>query len=467
MCAVIRKVSDLIPQKPLVLDEIPQFTGEDYQRRINRLLALGEGEGATHLVIYGDREHYSNIEHLTGYDPRFEESLLILRPGQKPILVAGNEGIWYAEIIPYDIQVEHYSTFSLSGQPRTKRDLREIFTSAGIAADAKVGLIGWKIFDEKDFANHKHVFEIPHFIVEKLKEAAGAANLFNANHFMTGNDSGIRHQLDAKELILAEIAGTRASRNTLRVLQNLAPGKSELEVSGAFALDGEPLSTHPNVNFGTRNVGLGIASPTQSKKLEYGECVSVGMGARRALIHKAAVFARDATDLSPAFAAAVENECKAYYDAVIAWYETVAVGVTGGEVYEAVSKALGGDFEKYGIGLNPGHQSHTDEWTNSMFYKGSTATIKPGLSLQCDIIAILPETRMFLHAEDSLVIADETLREEMKALAPAAWERIVARRGFMKDVLKINLSEDVIPTSDLQGLFFPYMADLTTIFVKD
>ena len=34
------------------------------------------------FVVYGDREHAANVAYLSGYDPRFEETLLILLPGQ-------------------------------------------------------------------------------------------------------------------------------------------------------------------------------------------------------------------------------------------------------------------------------------------------------------------------------------------------------------------------------------------------
>jgi len=466
MCrAVIKKVQDLIPQKPLVLDEIPVMTGDDYLERIDLLLALGEKEGASHLIVYGDREHYSNIEYLTGFDPRFEEALLVLSRGKKPIIFLGNEGMDYAGIIPYDIQKEQYSTFSLSGQFRKEADLAKLFSTAGISSSSTVGVIGWKVFTELDFAAYRNSYDLPYFIMDNLISVAGASNLFNATHLMTGNE-GVRHQLSAKELVLCEIAGTKASRNVLRVLQNLKPDVSELEASAYFQIDGAPLSTHPNVNFGVKNVCYGVASPTQSKRLELGENVSVGLAYRRSQIHKAGVYARDAGDLCQEYAAAVENQFKAYFCAVAKWYETVKIGITGGEVYNAVEGVLG-DLTKFGVGLNPGHLSHTDEWTNSMFNKGNQARIRSGLSLQCDIIAVLPEPRLFIHVEDSLVIGDEKMRDEIKSMAPCAWERIATRQKFMREVLNINISDDILPTSDLQGLFFPYMADLNTIYTME
>ena len=50
------------------------------------------------VVIYGDREHVANISWASGYDPRFEEALLVVTRDRKPVLFAGNEGFPYAEV---------------------------------------------------------------------------------------------------------------------------------------------------------------------------------------------------------------------------------------------------------------------------------------------------------------------------------------------------------------------------------
>ena len=79
------------------------FDSETYLARIANALELAKEKGLSHLAIYGDREHFANIHYFTGYDPRFEEALLILSPDRKPLLLAGNEGVAYARIIPYEL----------------------------------------------------------------------------------------------------------------------------------------------------------------------------------------------------------------------------------------------------------------------------------------------------------------------------------------------------------------------------
>ncbi len=58
-------------------DECPSIPKEEYDRRLKALYAAA---GADWVVVYGDREHYANLVYLVNYDPRFEESLLLLGP---------------------------------------------------------------------------------------------------------------------------------------------------------------------------------------------------------------------------------------------------------------------------------------------------------------------------------------------------------------------------------------------------
>src|SRR5262245_21008840 len=114
----------------------PSIPPETYEKRIKALQGFhwwvwpqGVEPAAATLVIYADSEHMANLAYLTGYDPRFEEALLILvktrmpesdwmwipRP---PTLVVGNEGWGYTAISPLKLEKALYQNFSLLGQPR-------------------------------------------------------------------------------------------------------------------------------------------------------------------------------------------------------------------------------------------------------------------------------------------------------------------------------------------------------------
>ena len=97
---------------PTAQPSIPTTT---YQARIAAAMARAKELGHAALVVYGDREHSANITYLTGYDPRFEETLLVLVPGRKPTLLLGNEGMSYSAISSIDVERVLYQTFSLLG----------------------------------------------------------------------------------------------------------------------------------------------------------------------------------------------------------------------------------------------------------------------------------------------------------------------------------------------------------------
>src|SRR5262245_14645324 len=121
----------------------PQLAKEEYDERIEATRERMKRARLDALVIYGDREHFANLAYLTGYDPRFEESLCVLTRKDKPTLLVGNEGVGYASLSPVALNVELYQTFSLLGQPRDKLiPLKRLFRRAGIKASARVGVVG-------------------------------------------------------------------------------------------------------------------------------------------------------------------------------------------------------------------------------------------------------------------------------------------------------------------------------------
>jgi len=446
---------------------VPSFTEEDYQSRIKSALNLAKTHNFSHLVIYGDREHFSNIDYFSGYDPRFEEALLILRHDDLPVLIVGNEGYSYADASPAEIQKELYQSFSLMGQPRDKiKSLKEIFLSAGITNTSKVGIIGWKYFSEAEIPEPQQQIDVPYYIAKTIVDLVGENSVKNASDLMLHPEYGLRiHFLNWKDLILHEIAGTKSSERVLKVIENLKPGLTEIEASKYLEIDGEPVTAHPNVNFGGKNVLLCLASPTHTKELEKGEVVNIALGYRRAMVARTGIFASNKEEIPSDKDGIVEKLFIPYYQALVRWYESLSIGATGGEIFQEVKGSLG-DFSIYGVGLNPGHLIHTDEWTHSIFYEGSSYPISSGMAIQCDIIAFPGEPYVGVHVEDGIVIANEEIRNAIRTEFPECWDRIEERRKFMKDVLGIKLAAEVLPTSNIQAVLFPYMANTKVVLSK-
>jgi hypothetical protein len=65
----------------------PQLDRSIYAARLDALMKARRAASIDSLLIYADREHSANLAWLTGFDPRFEEALLVLAPGQTPTLL--------------------------------------------------------------------------------------------------------------------------------------------------------------------------------------------------------------------------------------------------------------------------------------------------------------------------------------------------------------------------------------------
>jgi hypothetical protein len=98
----------------------PSVPASTFQARLAAAEGAAAGAGLDALVVYADREHFANMSYLTGFDPRFEEALLILVPGRLPALLVGNEDEAYAAIVPYAVDVVRYQSFSLVNQDRIR-----------------------------------------------------------------------------------------------------------------------------------------------------------------------------------------------------------------------------------------------------------------------------------------------------------------------------------------------------------
>ena len=70
----------------------PSVPAATYLARLAGAERAAAEAGLDALIVYADREHFANLAYLTGFDPRFEEAMLILADGKAPVLFVGNEG---------------------------------------------------------------------------------------------------------------------------------------------------------------------------------------------------------------------------------------------------------------------------------------------------------------------------------------------------------------------------------------
>src|SRR5262245_2497132 len=89
-----------------------------FAARLARLRASMEPRGYAHLVVWADREHSANLAYLTGFDPRFEEAVLIVGGTGDPAVLVGNECAGMAAAAPLPMRLVTFQDLSLPGQPR-------------------------------------------------------------------------------------------------------------------------------------------------------------------------------------------------------------------------------------------------------------------------------------------------------------------------------------------------------------
>ena len=444
--------------EPVITEDLPTVSAAVYAERVSQLRELMDRHGYSHVIVYGDREHFANTRFLTGYDPRFEESLVIVGTTGKPRLLVGLEGLYYANIA-HGVEIELYNEFSLQGQPREGRPFAEILQDCGINASSKIGIVGNKYLETDDFVGAKVTSDIPFYIVDALIRTCGYENVTDVTRWFTHSSTGLRIPLTVDEIARCEMLNQWVYAGMRDAISALKPGVSEVEISGKLGYDGRvPLSCHIVVSFGD-NVSLALNSPT-NKRLELGDQLSVALGVWGANIARTGIAINGTEDLPVEIEDTLEKVYVPYFDMLLRWYSSLYVGVTGNAVYESVREYMEEPF--FNVALNAGHLIRDEEWINAPFSPGSEDVLVSGTMIQCDIIVPATPPYPGAHTEDGLVVADESLRQQLQSKYPEVWARIQRRRNMMRD-LGYELHEDVLPLCEMQGQVTPFMLNPTQV----
>jgi hypothetical protein len=427
----------------------PELPPGLYAERLRRVRERAAEREYDALVVYADREHSANLAFLTGFDPRFEEALLVVGQEGDPAILVGNECWGTAGAAPLTMRRHLFQDLSLANQPRDRsRPLDEILGDEGIRPGRRVGVAGWKPFADRSR------LEVPSYLADALRRLTGPEGLVeNANDLFMDPADGMRVVNDVHQLAVLEHASSRTSTGVRNLLENLRPGLREDEAVRLLGWDGTPLSCHLMLTAGPR-AAFGLLSPSE-RPIELGDPFTVAFGIWGALTCRAGFVVEDAAQLPAAIEDYVERLVAPYFGAVVEWYEALHVGQEAGVLQEIVDRRLGDPF--FGIFLNAGHQIHLDEWVASPFHRGSRLPLRSGMALQADIIPATGTPWFTSNIEDGVALADEALRGELAAAYPEAWARIEARRRFMIDDLGIRLHPDVLPFSNLPAYLPPYL----------
>jgi len=435
----------------------PRIGGETYAERMSRLYERAGEEDFQSLVVYSDREHSANLAYLTGYDPRFEESLLVMDvPRKSASLLVGHEGLGYFPVSPIrdSLRPVLYKSLSLMGQDRAgTKPLRELLGEAGVDPGDKVGVIGWKYFTSQEAEDPRHWVEAPSYLVDALRGIAGFGNVVNANSLTMHPADGLRAVNEVDQLAAFEHASSHTSQAVRNVVFGLRPGMTEYEAVRLMGLKGMPLSCHLMLSSGPRAF-MGLPSPS-SRVIEAGDPFTTAYGVWGGLTCRAGWATEDESQLPPGVGDYVDKLVAPYFEAVAEWYSHLGVGVEGGVLHRVIHDRIGDPF--FGVKLNPGHLIGLEEWLNSPIYEGSKIRLKSGMALQVDVIPATGSPYFTTNMEDGVALADSGLREEFASMYPEAWDRIQARRDYMTGTLGISLRPEVLPFSNIPGYLPPYL----------
>jgi hypothetical protein len=424
----------------------PQIPDHLFRNRLHALRERAASVGYDHVVVYADREHSANLAYLTGFDPRFEEALLVIGHSSDPAILVGNECVGMANSAPLPLDVILFQDFSLPNQPRDESaTLSRTLRDRGLGRDDRVGVIGWKTFDDP------RLLDVPSYIADEVR--ALSDDVENATGLLIDAADGLRVINEVEQLAVFEDAACHTSNGVRNLLFGLQPGMTEREAVSLLGWNGSPLSCHLMLTAGDR-ASLGLLSPGD-RPIQQGDPLTVAYGIWGALNCRAGFVVADESQLPPPITDYVDKLVRPYFETIARWYEALHIGQTGGALQAVVDEGLGDPF--FGIFLNPGHQIHLDEWVNSPVSPGSDTQLRSGMALQVDVIPATGTDYFTTNIEDGIALADSELRTDFARRYPEAWNRIENRRRFMRRELGIDLHDDVLPFSNIPAYLPPYL----------
>lgn len=434
----------------------PRIPAETYAKRCN---ALYERASCDWVVVYADREHQANMAFLTGFEPRFEEALLLLGNQGKRIIVTGNESSSYTPVAGLPgVETVLSQSMSLMGQDRSKRPiLQSVLRDCGLSAGQTIGVVGWKYLEADEMEDGEAGYFLPYHFVRALERIAGDAGaLKDVTSILMHETKGLRAVVDADEIAMLEWGASRASAAVWRVVSQTKPGDTELAAGQRMGYAGEPMSCHFMLtSSGATGPVIGLSSPS-GRTLRHGDGITTAVGYWGGLSARAGLL----SDGDDAFLV----KAKGYFETLLRWYEVADIGVSGGQIYETVEETLAG----YGLtsALNPGHLLSHDEWMNTPVRKKSAEKIASGMPFQVDVIPVPMLDGQALNCEDAVVFADAELREALKARRPDVYARIQARRDFLSALIGLDMKETILPLSSTPLCLAPFWLKSDQLLVR-
>ena len=428
----------------------PLLPASIYTDRLDRVRDRMAARDYDVMVIWADREHSANLAYLSGFDPRFEEAVMIVSASGDPTLLAGNECFGTAEAAPLSTRCVRFQDLSLPNQPRdASPPLADILGDAGISTGRRVGVVGWKTYASR------RTIEAPAFLVDELRVATGPAGLVeNATDVFIDAADGLRVVNEVEQLAAFEWAACQTSHGVRNLLTELRPGHDRAGSGAPARVERDPAVVPPHAH-GRAPCPVRVAQPGRPadpawRSADRGVrdlgCPQLPRRLRRRGRHRAPGGDRPTTSSG--------------------WSRRTSRRWPSGTA-RCTSARLAGPCTRSSTAISATRSSASSSTpvTSSTSTSGSAHPCSParpielrsGMALQCDIIPATGTPYFTTNIEDGLALADESLRAAFATGYPDAWARIQARRSFMEQALGIELHPDVLPFSNLAAHLPPFL----------
>jgi len=219
----------------------PAFSLAEAEARMAAVRSAMAGAGYAALVVYGDREHAANLHWLTGFDPRFEEAVLVVTEGDA-LLIAGNECLAYTVVSPLvaagRVRTGHCASLSLPSQPRGSRRLWQWLEEV-VPPGARIGAVGWKWYGSDELAPGQDpalALDIPAFLADPLRQRAGRVE--NATALFMHPGHGLRVHVTVDEIARLEFSNHMAAAALKRMVFSFREGMTDFAAVEAARIGG-------------------------------------------------------------------------------------------------------------------------------------------------------------------------------------------------------------------------------------
>jgi hypothetical protein len=283
----------------------------------------------------------------------------------------------------------------------------------------------------------------------------------NANALLMHPVTGLRAVNEIAQIAQFEFGAVACSEAVKALIRGVRPGMTGFEAAQTMRLGVLPHSCHTMFSSGDQLVGLNSPS---GNVLQPGDPMTTAVGYWGGLSSRMGWLAEDESGLPEGVRDYVGKLAGPYFACAAEWYETIGIGVTGGELDAVARKHLDTPF--FNLVLNPGHLIHIDEWMNTQVYPGSREPFLSGQTVQVDIIPAAGPPYHGANIEDGIALLDKSGRDQLRAEFPDVWERVETRRAFMIEVLGIRLKPEVLPLSNLAGAMPPFWLSPDRIVVR-